>query len=236
VEVVERNLERVRREAGERGWARVLFRCAAWGARWVGGRVGLTGRGRFRLDGREHELFRHPYHYTWQNERAVEIPVFRRLVAGYEPPDVLEVGNVLAHYGPVSHRVVDRYERAPHVENVDVVELTAAHPYALIVAISTLEHVGLDEEQRDPGKAAAAIARLRGLLGPGGRLVFSVPVGYNEALDRQLLDGEIDVEACFALARRGGRWEEAEPAAVRGSSYDRLLYEAEAVLIVTVAP
>ena len=111
--LIGRNLGRVRREAAARGALPVLRACLAWGPRWAAGRTGARRGGSFSYAGRTHPLFHHPYHYTWLNERAVEVPVFRALVAGQAPAHVLEVGNVLSHYGPVGHEVVDRYERAP---------------------------------------------------------------------------------------------------------------------------
>jgi hypothetical protein len=54
------------------------------------------------------------------------------------------------------------------------------------VAISMLEHVGTDERPAAPGKAVQAIQALRGLLASEGRLVLTVPVGYNPAFDAAL--------------------------------------------------
>ena len=65
---------------------------------------------------------------------------------------MLEVGNVLGHYVPVEHLVVDKYEQAPGVLNDDVADLDLGRQFDLVLAVSTLEHVGLDEETRDPDK------------------------------------------------------------------------------------
>jgi SAM-dependent methyltransferase len=236
VQVLARNLARVRRVAARRGWTAVVASCARWVVRYLLGLVGLRGRGAFTWGGRSHRLFRHPYHYTWMNERAVEVPIFLALLEGCDPARVLEVGNVLAHYGPVRHAVVDRYERTDGVVNQDVLEFRPDSPPDLIVSISTLEHVGWDEEPRDPDKAACAIEHLRGLLAPGGRLVFSVPVGYNPRLDERLGAGEIDLSELRALRRERGGWREVEARTALAASYDELLYEAEAVLIATARP
>jgi SAM-dependent methyltransferase len=233
VRVLSRNLARVRRVAARRGWVAVLLECARWVVRYLLGLVGLRGRGSFTWDGRSYQLFRHGYHYTWMNERAVEVPIFRALLAGHDPARVLEVGNVLSHYGPLNHAVVDRYERAEGVVNRDVMEIGPPGPLDLIVSISTLEHVGWDEEPRDPDKAARAIEHLRGLLAPGGRLVFSVPAGYNPGLDRRLAGGEVELSELGALGRDRGGWREVDPRAALAAGYDELLYEAEAVLIAT---
>ena len=48
------------------------------------------------------QLFDHPYNTTILNERAVEIPVVMAWLYRGDPlGDVLEVGNVLQHYGDV---------------------------------------------------------------------------------------------------------------------------------------
>ena len=81
--------------------------------------------------------------------------------------DVLEVGNVLQHYGDVldvpTRRIVDRYETGPHVENLDVFDITGR--YDTIITISTVEHVGWDPpEPRTPGRSVEAIEHLASLL------------------------------------------------------------------------
>ncbi len=91
---------------------------------------------------------------------------------------------MLGHYRDEHHLVVDKYEQAPGVLNRDVLELGDLGPFDLIVAISTLEHVGYDEQPRDPDKAPRAVAGAAAAAGPGGRLVLTVPAGYNRAFDR----------------------------------------------------
>ena len=87
---------------------------------------------------------------------------------------------MLSHYMPVAHEVVDKYERAPGVRNVDVLDLPPEPAYDLIVSVSTLEHVGRDERPREPERAVQrARAPARGSCGPGGELFATVPVGYN---------------------------------------------------------
>jgi hypothetical protein len=129
----------------------------------------------------------HHYNPTWRNERCIEVPLARAFIAE-QGGNGLEVGNVLAHYGRVRHRVVDKYERARGVENVDVVSV-ASEPLDWIVAISTLEHVGWDETPRDEDKAIRAVAHLRGLLAAHGRLFISFGLGYHPALTRAVFAG-----------------------------------------------
>jgi SAM-dependent methyltransferase len=226
---------RITRHARTRGLAPVVADCASWGARWALGRP-RTGRSgaTFTHDGHAVGYLHHAYNYTWLNERAVEVPLAAAaLAAAGSSARVLEVGNVLAHYQPVTHAVVDKYEESPGVHNVDVVDIDIPGPFDLIVAISTLEHVGLDEEVQDPGKPARAIAHLTSLLAPGGRLWCTFPVGYNAALDEGLRAGRLGFDRLTALRRTGrdNRWEQLPVTDVWGISYDWLLYTAHAVVV-----
>jgi hypothetical protein len=136
--------------------------------------------------------FVHPYNHTWRYERCIEIPIARAFIAAHGGAG-LEVGNVLNHYGRVSHRVVDKYERGRDVENVDVEAIQAAR-LDYIVSISTLEHVGIDERDRDEQKALRSIGHLRGPLAPSGRLLVTFRLGHNPTLTEAVLSGRIPVE------------------------------------------
>ena len=146
---------------------------------------------------------------------------------------MLEVGNVLSHYGQQDHVVLDKYEQAAGVLNRDVLELDGLGPFDLIVAISTLEHVGWDERPREPAKALRAVRALTAKLAPGGRLVFTVPIGYNPSFDAALRSGELELSHTAALRRIGSgtSWREVAPAEVWSASYDFLLYRANGVLL-----
>lgn len=144
-------------------------------------------------------LFDHPYNRTIHNERAIEIPLARAFIDGHA--DVLEVGNVLGHYQPATWTVVDKYERAPGVINQDVLDIVGW--FDRIVTISTIEHVGWDEPERDPTKPARAIAHLRSLLNLGGALMVTIPTGWNAPLDAQL--PSLCDDATF-YAKTGATW------------------------------
>jgi len=199
----------------------------------------LHGRGGgFEFDG-----VRRPYHYatynlTWLNERAVELPLAFEVVR--RGGRILEVGNVLAHYGEGGHEVVDRYEQAPGVRNIDVLSLEPGRDWDRIVSISTVEHVGVDDEPRDPARAIEAVRLLAGRVAAGGELLITVPVGYNPVLDAALAAGEVDGVELRALRRTGPgpRWEQADPAQVTGGGYgyDYADKTARAVLVARLAP
>jgi hypothetical protein len=72
-------------------------------------------------------------------------------------------------------------------------------PFASIVSVSTLEHVGFDETPRTPGGFRAALDRLYDhCLAPGGEMFVTVPLGYNPVVDDAVFGrvrplGEIDL-------------------------------------------
>jgi len=195
-------------------------------ARWAAG-AAIPRRGEFELGGERYRLLCRVHGLTWTTERAVEIPVALRVLEGHRGGRILEVGNVLSHYTPVTHEVVDKYERAEGVANVDVLDLPADPEYDLVLTISTLEHIGLDEHGGEPGRAALALDHLRGLLRPGGALFATVPAGYNPELDRLLAAGPYELRAM-----RRGPWREVDPVEAFKCPYDFLVYRAAAVLFV----
>jgi hypothetical protein len=152
---------------------------------------------------------------TWSNERALEIAIAQELMSQFDPSSVLEVGAVTRHYLPPHLRpsvTVDKYERSDDVVASDLFDFVSseAKGFELILAISTLEHFGIDEHDfpEQPQRALEAIRYLQDvLLSPSGRAVITVPLGYNASID-QLVSGLLDMPgvAVSHLYRRSGRF------------------------------
>jgi SAM-dependent methyltransferase len=187
----------------------------------------------FAFHGKAYRYFWHRYNATWRNERAVEIPIARGFLAGFPPEKVLEIGDVMSHYGPVSHQVVDKYERGEGITSVDVCDFKPGRKYDLILSISTLEHVGWDEEPKDESKVLRAFENLRSLLSPSGKLVVTIPLGYNPSLDKMIDQGRISFTERIYLKRRLRRniWSEASAEDVQHPDYDRRAYAAHELLV-----
>jgi len=186
--------------------------------------VRLTGSPpSFTFRGKRYRHFWHRYNATWRNERAVEIPIALDFIRAARGGSILEVGNVLSHYVPVWHEVVDKYEKAAGVQNEDICDFRPGRKYDLILSISTLEHVGFDEGPTDETKVLRAFKNLRCLLAPNGKLVATIPLGYNPALDRLIEEGSISFTECAYLKRMPDRnqWREAGAWEVRNPYYDR---------------
>jgi SAM-dependent methyltransferase len=160
------------------------------------------------------------------------------LIQRHSGKHVLEVGNVLSHYFPVDHDVVDKYERARKVINVDVVDFEPVKKYDLIVSISTLEHIGWDERPKDPGKPRRAIAHLRGCLADGGCLAVTFPLGWNAELDRALRGGRLGFDNYFALKRvtMDNQWRQVDVSAGLGARYDAPFPFGNVVIVAFAGP
>lgn len=192
----------------------------------------FRSRRTFRVDGREHRYLIRRYNSTWRSERVVEVPIVWDIVRHSRGARILEVGNVLSHYFPVEHDRVDKYERGPGVINEDVVDYEA-DPYDLIVSISTLEHVGWDEDPRDPEKVLKAIANLRRLTAPGGRLVITLPMAYNPHVDAHLKEGRISFSrhCCLKRVSRDNRWEQTSWEQAMDARFDTPFRRINAVVV-----
>jgi len=158
-----------------------------------------------------------PLHYewrrwTWRNERCVEIALGRHVLRGRDPSRVIELGNVLPLAGLGGHTVIDKYERGDDVVNVDILDYGPTGRFGLALSISTLEHVGWDEDPRDPGKAALALERLAELADD---LLVTVPVAYHPAFEDAFVDGPFDCVELLVKTARDARWAP-RPLAERG--------------------
>ncbi len=156
----------------------------------------------FTFQGRTYKYFIHRYNRTWNKSRAVEIPIIWGVLSEFKDKEILEVGNVLPHYFPVSHDIVDKYEKGRGVINEDILSFQPGGKYDLIISISTIEHIGWDPpEPREPVKALKAIEHLKNLLAPGGKLVVTIPLGHHSELDRMLKEGRIEFTKTYCLKR-----------------------------------
>lgn len=227
---------RIMRSFRQEGVVPTVSRCANWGVRFAAGpRAASRHRKepRFTLDGRRYDYVDDWHSWTWLNERAVELPVAREALAAADPTRTIEIGNVTSHYFPARHRIVDKYESAPGIENIDLFEIAEREAFDLVLCVSTLEHVGWDEPVRDPVPAVEAVARLKELAAPGGRVLVTIPVGYHPTLADAAIDGSLSFDSVRALRcdYPSLDWHEVAPDTVATVPYDELVYRASAVLI-----
>lgn len=159
--------------------------------------------GKFIFNNEEYDYLIHPYNYTWRNERIVEIPIIEKILNRSKGKRILELGNVTSHYLKVNHTVLDKYEKADGVINKDIVDYKPKDKFDLIISISTLEHIGWDENG-DYRKILKAISVLKKLLSKNGMLIFTHPLGYNFFMDEFLRKGKIKISKGYLIQRITG--------------------------------
>jgi SAM-dependent methyltransferase len=201
--------------------------------------VPLLARRTFPFRGRQLEQFYHGYNVTWTNERVVEVPIGRTLVTECNGPDVIEVGNVLGHYGPIQHRVVDKFEKAPGVINEDAATWQPGRRYDLVLSISTFEHIGYDDDDHDTtgAKILQAIANCRRWLKPGGRLVLTAAPGYNPTFDALVRDNRMGADRLEFFHRASRlRWKPCDAATALAARYHSPYPFGNAVILAEFGP
>lgn len=156
----------------------------------------------FTYRGERYKYFYHLYNRTVAGERVIEIPIAKKLLGRYEGKNILEVGNVLSHYFPITHTVLDKYERSPRVINKDVASVKLKSKFDLIISISTMEHVGYSYgEQKDPNKFSKGIANLKRHLKNNGVLFVTFPLYINPGIDRLFRNNRMPFDHGFYMKR-----------------------------------
>jgi hypothetical protein len=174
-----------------------------------------------------------PLHYelrrwAWRSERCVEIALASRALGLRNPRSVVEIGNVLPLAGISCHTVVDKYEQGPGVLNEDVVDFRPEQRFDLLVSLSTLEHIGWDEQPQDPGKAARALEAMSRLADD---LLVTIPVGYHPTLDAHFADGLFDSVVLLRKRSRIARWEPAPLDELEDVRYGTPYFAANGLLV-----
>lgn len=168
----------------------------------------------FKVGGKEYHYHYGLYNATWRNERAVELSIAQALLWEWRGSRVLEVGNVLEHYFVRHHDVLDRYECGRGIVREDITEFHPQVKYDRVISISTLEHVGWDEIERCPEKLLKALGNLqRNVLKPRGKMLLTLPLGYNGYLDDLLVAGKLPFEDVKCVGRGSHKsrdWQEME--------------------------
>jgi hypothetical protein len=154
----------------------------------------------FVFMGRDYNYLNSSIHSAWKTERSVEIPIGYYVLKRFEGQEILEVGNTIKQYFPdehLDHDVLDKYEKEDGVINEDVASFDTDKRYNLIISISTMEHVGWEQdaneykEPRDKGKIPKSFKNLRRLFAKGGMMFVTLPIGENPWLDSMLETNEL---------------------------------------------
>ena len=140
----------------------------------------------FVFDGVEYKYFYHKYNYTPLNERCVEIPIVMRKLDEYldAKKQVFEIGNVMQNYHKREWEILDKFEKGDNVINKDIVDYKTDKRYDLIICVSTIEHIGFDDNLKDDDRISSAILNMKNMLKKDGELIITFPLGYNPNADK----------------------------------------------------
>ncbi|MFH1781059.1 MAG: hypothetical protein ABH835_00345, partial [Patescibacteria group bacterium] len=105
--------------------------------------------------------------------------------------------------------------------------------YDLIVSISTIEHVGYDENPKDSMGFVPALASLKKYLSPVGKMVITFPLGYSPQLDKAFKEKNLGLAETYCLKRVSpfNKWQEVECREVSSIKYDQPYHAGNAVVI-----
>jgi len=187
----------------------------------------------FIFQNKKLSYFYRRYNTTWKNERIIEVPIILSYTRNFSSKSILEFGAVLRHYFKVKWDILDKYERGKNIINKDVIDFKPIKKYDLIVSISTLEHVGFDEEFKDPSKIPRAINNLRkNFLNPGGKGVITMPIGYNLEMDKLLFSNKLKFDEKFFFKRinKKNEWKEVSEKEAR-TAYGRPFNAANSIVL-----
>lgn len=159
---------------------------------------------------------------THTNERIIEIPLILNILKKNEYKKILEVGNVISKYYNFPHTIIDKYEKAENVFNEDVVDFHPNEKYDLIFSISTMEHVGFDEDEKDSEKILRSFENLKSLLQLNGKIIVTMPLGYNKYLDDYIKKGKLgfDNQFFFKKDQKYNTWKEMSSMDISKAKYE----------------
>ncbi|MDP3027338.1 MAG: hypothetical protein Q8N63_06525 [Nanoarchaeota archaeon] len=186
----------------------------------------------FYFEGKKLEYLIHPYNLTWINERTIEIPIVLEYIKNSNPDKIIEAGAVLRHYTTAPWKVVDKFENGNNIINEDLVNFNPKEKYDLIISISTLEHVGFDDEN-NPVKIVNTMENMKKWLNKNGRMIVTMPIGYNKYMDNLVFSNKPYFNKIYFMKRinRKNKWIEASIDEAREARYNYPYNNANAVVI-----
>jgi hypothetical protein len=177
----------------------------------------------FDFNGKSYPYYVNYYNDTRHNERAVEIALAINAIEKYQFGRILEVGDVLPNYVDFKHDIVDKYDKGENTIHEDILYYTPSEKYDLIISVSTFEHVGWDMgEGRGSGKIKLALEHTKTLLKPGGMMMVTLPLGYNDELDEALKKNDLQFDNLYCMGRDNyNNWSQVELSDALSGDYAR---------------
>jgi hypothetical protein len=150
----------------------------------------------------------------WVNERIVEVPYALGVLAELTTPSrVLDFGacfsTLALSAASLGHHVTALDLRPYPLRHPNLTAMATAgedwdgpeHPFDAIVALSSVEHLGLGAYGEAPAESdldVVLMSRFRSWLGEGGKLVFTAPYGPWDVGEFQRVYDDAHLDALFA--------------------------------------
>lgn len=194
----------------------------------------------FKFNNKTYKYFYSLKNTTWFSERCIEIPIFKKMINKFKNKRILEVGNVLNQYTKINHLVIDKYEKNKNILNIDIVNFKPKHKFDLIICISTIEHIGYNEniytEKKNilkPNKHLKVLKLFKKWLKPKGKAFISFSLGYNKFLDYNLHYNKLPFTKTYYLKKisLNGKWKQFKYNKVSHIRYNNPYYNSNVVCI-----
>lgn len=166
----------------------------------------------FKFNNTEYTYLDHEYNSASNNSRSIEVPIGLHFMSAFNQANCIEVGNVISHYDDNAWRAVDMREGPI---KADMMQWKPKHRLDAILTISTLEHVG---HGRYAGTGVAdpqaVVRHLTSWLKIGGKMLITVPIGYNTLWDEAIRAGVVGTKRFFMVRQNDdNEWKQCGAAA-----------------------
>lgn len=183
--------------------------------------------------------FYHKHNLTFTNERAIELSIISSYLSNYHHDDILEIGAVTNHYLESNWKIIDKFEVGQSIHNEDIEFFRTNKKYKFIFSISTLEHVGVDDdiENIDSNKIDRVFNNIiDNLLDDNGVFIFTIPLGYNHDLDNKIINKHINLTHTnfYKKINKKNNWKEVSISEVSRSDYGSVFSGAGELLVGTI--
>ena len=185
--------------------------------------VKIFGDKYFLYKGGEIPYFYGRYQKTWINERSIEIPIGIEWLKRYKGREILEIGDTLRNYIEVNHEILDKFSKGEKIINEDIVDFSPSKKYDLIISISTIEHVGIEDSEKDLKKSQIAIKKIYSLLNKKGKAIITIPLGHHKILDDFLKKSCYKKEYYKRLNKRLNIWKQMKNIPNQHKEFEELL-------------
>ena len=132
---------------------------------------------------------------------------------------------------------MDKYEHRAlqHVINEDILAYESDKKYDLIVSISTLEHIGWDEQPKLPEKVLQFPEKVLSLLRSDGEVLVTIPVGFNPFLDNAMKEGRMGFAeiSCLKRISASNEWHSTDLDSALRCAYNTPFTDANSIVIGT---